>query len=59
MLLACPSPVRYVCCLPLIELARPSPMFVMSIVFPLMKLVRPVSCFLPLLLARPFSCCRE
>jgi len=34
MLLVRPSPVRYVCCLPLIELARPSPMFVTSIVFP-------------------------
>jgi len=34
MLLARPSPVCYVCCLPLIELACPSPMFVMSIVFP-------------------------
>jgi len=34
MLLARPSPVRYVCCLPLIKLARPSPMFVSSIVFP-------------------------
>ena len=28
------SPVRYVCCLPLIELARPSPMIVTSIVSP-------------------------